>query len=36
MKYTIKEISDLLEVTTHKLRYYEKNGIIEPEVNENT
>lgn len=36
MKYTIKEISDLLAVTTHKLRYYEKNGIIEPEVNEST
>lgn len=36
MKYTIKEISDLLGVTTHKLRYYEKIGIIQPEVNELT
>ncbi len=36
MKYTIKEISDLLGVTTHKLRYYEKIGIIQPEVNEQT
>ena len=35
MKYTIKEISNLLGVTTHKLRYYEKMQIIEPEVNEN-
>lgn len=34
MKYTIKEISNLLGVTTHKLRYYEKMQIIEPEVNE--
>lgn len=36
MKYTIKEMADLLAVTTHKLRYYEKIGIIKPEVNEET
>lgn len=36
MKYTIKEMAELLAVTTHKLRYYEKIGIIAPEVNEET
>lgn len=36
MKYAIKEMSNLLGVTTHKLRYYEKTGIIQPEVNEQT
>lgn len=36
MKYAIKEMSNLLGVTTHKLRFYEKSGIIQPEVNEQT
>ena len=36
MKYTISEMAALLGVTTHMLRYYEKIGIIAPEVNEQT
>ncbi len=32
-KYTIGEMSDLLGVTTHMLRHYEKMNIIRPEVN---
>lgn len=33
MKYTIGEMSQLLGVTPHMLRYYEKEGIIRPETN---
>ena len=33
-RYTISEMADLLGVTTHMLRHYEKVGIIQPEVNE--
>lgn len=33
MKTTISETAALLGVTTHMLRHYEKEGIIEPEVN---
>ncbi|MBQ4266335.1 MAG: MerR family DNA-binding transcriptional regulator, partial [Clostridia bacterium] len=33
MHYTISEMSKLLGVTTHMLRYYEKIGIIRPVVN---
>lgn len=33
MKYTIGEMSQLLGVTPHMLRYYEKVGIIRPETN---
>lgn len=33
MHYTISEMSKLLGVTTHMLRYYEKIGMIRPEVN---
>ena len=33
MKYTIEEMSQLLGVTPHMLRYYEKVGIIRPETN---
>ena len=36
VKYTISEMAALLGVTTHMLRYYEKIGIIAPEVNEQT
>lgn len=36
MKYTISEMASLLGVTTHMLRYYEKVGILAPEVNEQT
>lgn len=36
MKYTISEMASLLGVTTHMLRYYEKVGILTPEVNEQT
>lgn len=36
MKYTISEMASLLGVTTHMLRYYEKVGILKPEVNEQT
>lgn len=36
MYFTIKEMADQLGVTTHKLRYYEKEGIIEPRINEAT
>lgn len=36
MKYTISEIANLLGVTTHMLRYYEKMDIIKPELNEET
>lgn len=36
MKYTISEMASLLGVTTHMLRYYEKVGIIAPEVNDQT
>ena len=32
-KYTISEMADLLGVTTHMLRHYEKMGIIQPDVN---
>lgn len=32
-KYTISETSELLGVTTHMLRHYEKMGIIHPETN---
>lgn len=32
-KYTISEMAELLGVTTHMLRHYEKMGIIRPEVN---
>ena len=32
-KYSISEMADLLGVTTHMLRHYEKLGIIQPEVN---
>ena len=34
MRYTISEMASLLGVTTHTLRYYEKMGLIRPEVNE--
>lgn len=34
MRYTISEMASLLGVTTHTLRYYEKMGLIHPEVNE--
>lgn len=33
MHYTISEMSKLLGVTTHMLRYYEKIGVIRPVVN---
>lgn len=36
MRYTISEMASLLGVTTHTLRYYEKMGLIRPEVNEDT
>ena len=36
LKYTISEMAALLGVTTHMLRYYEKIGILAPEVNEQT
>ena len=36
MRYTISEMASLLGVTTHTLRYYEKMGLIHPEVNEDT
>lgn len=36
MRYTISEMASLLGVTTHTLRYYEKMGLIRPEVNEET
>ena len=36
MKYTIKQMAALLGTTTHKLRYYQKMGIIKPEVEEST
>lgn len=36
MRYTISEMATLLGVTTHTLRYYEKMGLIRPEVNEDT
>lgn len=36
MKYTIGEMSQLLGVTPHMLRYYEKIGIIRPETNHAT
>jgi DNA-binding transcriptional MerR regulator len=36
MKYTIGMMSELLGVTQHMLRYYEKIGIIKPETNEET
>ena len=36
MRYTISEMAALLGVTTHTLRYYEKMGLICPEVNEET
>lgn len=36
MRYTISEMAALLGVTTHTLRYYEKMGLIQPEVNEDT
>lgn len=34
MKHTIKETAELLGVTTHNLRYYEKMNLIKPETNE--
>jgi len=36
MRYTISEMAVLLGVTTHTLRYYEKMGLIQPEVNRET
>ena len=36
MRYTISEMAALLGVTTHTLRYYEKIGLIQPEVNRET
>ena len=33
MKHTIKDIADLLGVTTHNLRYYDKMELISPEIN---
>lgn len=36
MRYTISEMAALLGVTTHTLRYYEKMGLIQPEVNRET
>ena len=36
MHYTISEMAALLGVTTHTLRYYEKMGLIQPEVNRET
>lgn len=36
MKYTIGEMSQLLGVPPHMLRYYEKVGIIRPETNRAT
>ena len=36
MFFTIKEMAKQLGVTTHKLRYYERMGILEPHVNEQT
>ena len=36
MRYTISEMAALLGVTTHTLRYYEKMGLIRPEVNRDT
>ncbi|MCI6271505.1 MAG: MerR family transcriptional regulator [Erysipelotrichaceae bacterium] len=36
MKYTIKQMATLLGTTTHKLRYYQKMGIIKPEIEEST
>lgn len=34
MRYTISETAELLGVTTHMLRHYEKVGIIRPETSE--
>ena len=36
MRYTISEMAALLGGTTHTLRYYEKMGLIQPEVNRET
>ncbi len=36
MKYTIKQMATLLGTTTHKLRYYQKMGIIKPVIEEST
>lgn len=36
MYFTIKEMAEQLGVTPHKLRYYERVGIIEPHTNEAT
>ena len=33
-RYTISEMAELLGVTTHMLRHYEKVGIIGPETSE--
>ncbi|MDP5277185.1 MerR family transcriptional regulator [Chengkuizengella axinellae] len=33
--YTISEVAKLLDVSTHTLRYYEKENIIIPDRNEN-
>ena len=34
MKYTITETANLLGVKPHNLRYYEKENIIKPEIDE--
>lgn len=34
MRYTISEMAELLGVTTHMLRHYEKVGIIRSETSE--
>ena len=30
MAYTVKEVSDRLGITTHTLRFYEKEGVLPP------
>lgn len=36
MKYSINQMANLLGITTHKLRHYQKMGIIKPEIDKNT
>ena len=36
MKYTINQMAKLLATTTHKLRYYQKIGIIKPQIEAST
>jgi len=30
MAYTVKEVADKLDITTHTLRFYEKEGVLPP------